>query len=170
MVHRLATRFDEYFWITWVSIFRVHQTTVNIFQGRWKLPKVTGWRNLAILQNMFGTNPSFPDMYMFRRTYIYSFWDSKLYSLDFSVILSTKRNYVYSTIIKIHRKIVIYFHYFSLFFFFTWSMIGPIFGPVSMKLLQLLFIVEGMGNFVVNQRFVPCIGNICVFNCSVKTW
>ena len=34
--------------------------------------------------------------------------------------------------------------------FFTWSLIGPIFGPVSMKLLQLLFIIEGMGNFVVN--------------------
>ena len=95
--------------------------------------------------------------YVYVPAHLYSFWDSKLYSLDFSVILSTKRNYVYSIIIKIHRKIVIYFHYFSLFisFFFTWSMIGPIFGPVSMKLLQLLFIVEGMGNFVVNQRFVP---------------
>ena len=56
--------------------------------------------------------------YVYVPAHLYSFWDSKLYSLDFSVILSTKRNYVYSIIIKIHRKIVIYFHYFSLFFSF----------------------------------------------------
>ena len=47
-------------------------------------------------------------------------------------------------------------------------MIGPIFGPVSMKLLQLLFIVEGMGNFVVNQRFVPSIGNMDVILSSLQ--
>ena len=53
--------------------------------------------------------------------------------------------------------------------FFTWSLIGPIFGPVSMKLLQLLFIVEGMGNFLVNQRSIGNIEKaICVFNCLGK--
>ena len=37
-----------------------------------------------------------------------------------------------------------------LFSFFIWSLVGPIFSPVSMKLIQLLFIIEGMGNFVAN--------------------
>ena len=36
------------------------------------------------------------------------------------------------------------------FLFFIWSFVGPIFSPVSMKLIKLLFIFEGMGNFVPN--------------------
>ena len=36
------------------------------------------------------------------------------------------------------------------FKFFNWSLIGPIFSPVLMKLLKLLFIIEGMGNFMPN--------------------